>query len=103
MTSAKSFDDTFADGFGPSAVEVRAAIDQADIRALVTALCTGAFQNDFGDNGFACPRCGRWSAEVLDACRWLCSFCETHSTVWELQRRVREDVYAAMRLTTGSS
>lgn len=94
---------TFTDGVGPSAVEVRSAIDQAGIRALVTALCTGAFKNDFGDNGFACPRCGNWSAEVLDAFRWLCSSCWTHSTIWELRRHVSEDVYAALRLAMGST
>lgn len=94
---------TFADGFGPTEAEVFATIDQADIRTLVTALCTGAFQGDFGDNGFACPRCGAWSAEVLSTCRWFCVSCGAHSTILELKRRVSEDVYAALRLAMGSS
>lgn len=94
---------TFADGFGPTEAEVFAAIDQANIRQLAKALCTGAFQNDFGDNGFACPRCCAWSAEVLSSCRWFCASCKAHSTIVELQRRVRENVYAALRLTMGSS
>jgi hypothetical protein len=92
---------TFADGWGPSEGEVFAAIDRADIRSLVQALCVGAFQGDHGPNGFVCPRCGGWAAEVLSGARWMCSRCDRYSTIAELRRHVAEDAFAALRLATG--
>jgi hypothetical protein len=92
---------TFAEGWGPSEREVIAAIDRADIRTLVRALCVGAFEGDHGPDGFVCPRCGGWSAEVLNPSRWMCNSCDRYSTVMELRRHVAEDAFAALRLATG--
>lgn len=56
--------------------DVVAALESATLRQLATALDPGAFQGDHGPDGFTCPDCHRWTAEVLDTFRWVCRACQ---------------------------
>ena len=77
---------------------VLSAVTNADITTLVRALDEGAFRNDHGSDGFRCPRCGSWSAEVVGAALWFCSACDEPGTRYELAHRVACDAFAAVRL-----
>lgn len=78
--------------------DVVRAIKTASIRQLANALDEGAFLRDHGPDGFICPDCGRWAAEVVDPCRWMCDACGRHSTRLALRNRVADDAFACLRL-----
>ncbi len=99
---------------GVSEVDAMKAAQAADIRTLARALDPGAFQGDHGLDGFVCPKCGRWSAEIIDPWRWCCregcpSFgpsttTSRHRTRIELRDLVAHNYEATVRLLsmTGS-
>lgn len=82
------------------------ALKQATIRDLARALDPGAFKGDHGHDGFTCPRCHRYSAVVIDAFRWCCSWCSRdvgtttggQLTRLALRRHVADRYDASLRL-----
>ena len=82
------------------------ALEQATIRQLARALDPGAFRGDHGTDGFRCPDCRHWNAEVLDDFRWTCPYCpgdwttttSTQRTKLGLRRRVEDSYEACLRL-----
>ena len=78
--------------------DVLAAIRDADLRTLARALDPGAFGGDHGPNGFRCPTCAGWSAEVCSEVLWRCEPCGHTGTRYELVHRVACDGFAAVQL-----
>ena len=78
--------------------DVLAAITDAPIRTLVRSFDEGAFRNDHGPNGFVCPRCGAWRAEVTTPALWWCAVCDRPGTRYELAHLVACDPFASVRL-----
>ena len=78
--------------------DVLAAITDADLRHLARALDPGAFQGDHGPNGFTCPTCARWTAEVVSDVLWHCHPCGHTGTRYELAHRVACDGMASVQL-----
>ena len=78
--------------------DVLAAATDADLRILVRALDPGAFRNDHGPDGFTCPTCSRWTAEVCSEVLWRCEACGHVGTRYELAHRVACDGFASVEL-----
>lgn len=82
------------------------ALEEATIRQLAAALDPGAFRGDHGSDGFTCPECHRYTAEVIDEWRWCCSWCPRHVgttvagqlTRLALRRHVADRYDASLRL-----
>jgi hypothetical protein len=78
--------------------DVLAAITTADARHLAGALDPGAFRGDHDPNGFTCPRCRFFHAEITGPCIWWCPMCDRAGTRYELAHYVACDATAAVRL-----
>ena len=78
--------------------DVLAAATDADLRTLVRALDPGAFRGDHGPDGFTCPTCGQWAAEVCSEVLWHCAPCGHVGTRYELAHRVACDALASVEL-----
>jgi len=79
---------------------VRHSVTEASIRDLARALDAGAFHGDHGNDGFVCPRCGMWSAEITSPSLWYCSMCPHTGTRLGLVQIVLADAIACVALAS---
>lgn len=77
--------------------DVLEAISNADIRTLALALDEGAFRGHHGREGFTCPHCRYFNAEIVSPSIWWCPQCDQAGTRYELAHLVACDGHAAIR------